>query len=76
MLEEINSIFPGVHSILNSADRPRNEDVADDVEGEKETLPDLTAADSQPLDGISQWRESVTGASKGISNKTNGDYQR
>lgn len=75
----INTIFPGFQSVLNSTDRPNHEAVIDDIEGEQETLPELTAADHEPSkepDGISHWRESITGASKGVTDKTDGDYER
>ena len=74
--------FAGLHSVLNSTSdgslRPEPDDITDDINGERETLPDLTPDDA-PLDSdalISQWRTSVTGASKGVTEKTDAEYRR
>jgi hypothetical protein len=64
-------------------EKPLQEDVDDDIEGEKETIPTLTEDDLQP-DEVDQnpgpftatWRASVTSVSKGISDKTDSEYQR
>lgn len=74
----VNTVFPAFRSLLDNAETPNDEAIDDDLEGEQETLPELTAADRLPpvSDGISRWRKSITGASKGITDKTDGDYQR
>ena len=74
----VNTVFPAFHSLLDNAEIPNDEAIDDDLEGEQETLPELTPADRLPpvSDGISRWRKSITGASKGITDKTDGDYQR
>jgi hypothetical protein len=64
--------------------KPLQEDVEDDIEGEKETIPALTEDDLQQLDEVDQnpgpfsatWRASITSASKGVSDKTDSEYQR
>ena len=71
--------FSGLHFILEpTADaRPEPNDIIDDLNGEQETIPDLTpddAALSETL--LSQWKTSVTGASKGITEKTDAEYRR
>jgi hypothetical protein len=73
--------FAGLHSVLNSTPdgRPERDDIIDDINGEQETLPDLTPDDATPSDSdtlISQWRTSVTGASKGVTEKTDAEYRR
>ena len=73
--------FAGLHSVLNSTSdgRPEPDDIIDDINGEQETLPDLTPDDATPSDSdtlISQWRTSVTGASKGVTEKTDAEYRR
>ena len=73
--------FAGLHSVLNSTSdgRPEPDDIIDDINGKQETLPDLTPDDATPSDSdtlISQWRTSVTGASKGVTEKTDAEYRR
>lgn len=68
--------FPGLHTALNASNGPPQEEIDDDIEGEQETLPDLTEEDRLPSTGISQWRETIAGASKGVTDKTDGDYER
>ncbi|KAF8177436.1 hypothetical protein BJ912DRAFT_1063599 [Pholiota molesta] len=67
--------FPELQALLSSM-VSEQEAVEDDIEGEIETLPNLTAEDRAPPSGTSRWRESVAGASKGIADKTDSDYQR
>jgi len=76
--------FAGLYNLLHSASEASPpEDIEDDIEGEQETLPDLWPEDIEAFeddqherDLISQWRESITGASKGVTEKTDGEYQR
>jgi hypothetical protein len=61
--------------------KPLQEDIEDDIEGKKETIPNLTEDDLQQPDEISgpfaaKWRESITSASKGVTEKTDSEYQR
>ena len=77
-----SSTFKGIHDIFaDESQRPHQEDIDDDLEGEKETLAELTndeiAAEQERTKGIStQWRESVNEASKGVTEKTDAGYQR
>ncbi|CAA7267737.1 unnamed protein product [Cyclocybe aegerita] len=73
--------YAGVHQVLSEqARKHEQEDVEDDIEGEKETLPDLAPEDligiDRELETVSQWRTTVTGASKGVTDKTESEYQR
>jgi hypothetical protein len=57
------------------------EEVEDDIDGEKETIPNLTEDDLQQPDQnpgpfAVQWRASITSASKGVTEKTDSEYQR
>ena len=77
--------FAGLLAILNPTNTPNlQQDVVDDMEGEQETLPDLTADDfdlaqdnSEAANSVvSQWRDSITGASKRVTEKTHSEYQK
>ena len=68
-------------------EKPLQEDIDDDIDGEKETIPTLTVDDLQQLDEVDQsdqnpgpfaamWRASITSASKGVTDKTDSEYQR
>jgi hypothetical protein len=63
-------------------EKPLQEDIDDDIEREKETIPNLTEDDlQQPEDQnpgpfAANWRASVTSASKGVTEKTDSEYQR
>ena len=76
------SAFKGIHDLLtNEFQRPHQEDIDDDLEGEKETLAELTddemVAERERTKRLSsQWRESVNEASKGVTEKTDAGYQR
>ena len=72
-----HSTFRGVHELLtNESERPHQEDIDDDLEGEKETLAELTSDEVTTERMKRQWRESVGEASKGVTEKTNDGYQR
>lgn len=63
-------------------EKPLEEDVDDDLEGECETIPDLTPGDLEDLNDenpgpfASSWRASITSASKGVTEQTDSEYQR
>jgi hypothetical protein len=65
-------------------EKPHQEEIDDDIEGEKETIPTLTEDDLQHLNEEDQnsgpfaatWRASITSASKGVTDKTDSEYQR
>ncbi|CAA7260796.1 unnamed protein product [Cyclocybe aegerita] len=71
--------YAGIHQVLSEqAWKHEQEDIKDDIEGEKETLPDLVPEDlirtDAELETVSQWRTTVTGASKGVTDKTESEY--
>ena len=75
--------FAGLLTVLNPTGNTSNlaHDIADDMEGEQETLPNLTVNDVEDDDKavnavVSQWRDSVTGASKRVTEKTHSEYQK
>lgn len=76
------SAFKGIHDLLtDESQRPHQEDIDDDLEGEKETLAELTkdeiTAERERTKRLSsQWRESVNEASKGVTERTDASYQR
>ena len=62
-------------------EKPLQEEIDDDIEGEKETIPNLTEDDLQQQDErpgpfVESWRASVTNASKGVTEKMDNEYQR
>jgi hypothetical protein len=62
-------------------EKPLQEDIEDDIEGEKETIPNLTEDDLQQPDQspgpfATNWQASITSASKGVTEKTDSEYQR
>jgi len=65
-------------------EKPHKEDINDDLEGERETIPELTSDDLQELSKESEnpgpfastWRASIASASKGVTEKTDSEYQR
>jgi len=63
-------------------EKPLEEDINDDLEGERETIPNLTADDLEDLNEknpgpfASNWRASIASASKGVTEKTDSEYQR
>lgn len=72
--------FRGIHDLLSDeSSRPHQEDIDDDLEGEQETLAELTneeLAAERMKRLFPQWRNSVTEASKGVTEETNNSYQR
>ena len=82
-----SNLFSGhIRALLakQPGETPLQEDIDDDIEGEKETIPTLTDEDLQQLHEVNQnpgpfaamWRASVTSASKGVTDKTDSEYQR
>ena len=73
--------FKDIHNLLtDESQRLHQEDIDDDLEGEKETLAELTndeiTAERERTKISSQWRESVNEASKGVTEGTDASYQR
>ncbi|KIK03877.1 hypothetical protein K443DRAFT_5035 [Laccaria amethystina LaAM-08-1] len=68
-------------SALNSHeddDRITEEEIELDLEDERATVPDLVHEDLEPgnHEFMQTWKKSVFGASKGVTDKTDGEYQR
>ena len=74
--------FNGIYDLLtDESQNLHQEDIDDDLEGEKETLAELTndeiTAERERTKKLSsQWRESVNEASKGVTERTDASYQR
>ena len=74
--------FKDIHNLLtDESQRLHQEDIDDDLEGEKETLAELTndeitAERERTKRFSSQWRESVNEASKGVTEGTDASCQR
>lgn len=81
-----NQFLGHIRALLanQTGEKPLQEDIEDDIEGEKETIPTLTEDDLQQLNEVDKnpgpfaaiWRASITSASKGVSDKTDSEYQR
>lgn len=72
-----DSSFKGVHELLaDESKRPHQEDIDDDLEGEKETLAELTTDEIAAERVKRQWRATVGEASKGVTEGTHDGYQR
>ena len=68
-------------SALNSREddnRITEEEIELDLEDEQATVPDLVHEDLEPgnREFMQTWKKSVFGASKGVTDKTDGEYQR
>ncbi len=68
----------------SSSGQHQEANILEDIEGEQETLPELSPDDFEPVEAkdsaieftqITAWTKMVAGASKGVSDKTDGDYQ-
>ena len=79
-----NQLSGHIRALLNKqlGGKPLEEEITDDLEGECETIPDLMDADLEDLDDenpgpfASTWRASIASVSKGITDKTDSEYQR
>ena len=62
----------------NGDDRITEEEIDEDLEGEQGTIPDLVAADLEPenREFMKKWKASVFGASRGVTDKTEAEYQQ
>ena len=75
-----------IRAILDKqpGEKPIQEEIDDNIEGEKETITALTEDDLQQVDEVDQtpgpfsttWRSSITSTSKGVSEKTDSEYQQ
>ena len=79
-----NEFSGRIHALLaqQPGKKPLEEEVNDDLEGEHETILDLTTDDvedfnnSAPGPFASTWWASIVSASKGVTEKTDSEYQR
>ena len=62
----------------NGDDRITEEEIYEDLEGEQGTIPDLVAANlgAENREFMKKWKASVFGASRGVTDKTEAEYQR
>jgi len=71
--------YAGLHAAVSLSQYEDHEAIAYDLAGAQESVPDLPgflheAEDEDEVD--SQWREAVSGASKGITDRTEKEYAR
>ena len=79
-----NEFSGHIHALLawQPGERPLEEEVNDDLEGEHETIPNLTADDvedfnnSTPGPFASTWWASIVSMSKGVTEKMDSEYQQ
>jgi hypothetical protein len=75
--------YLGLTNILASSTVDYEEILAD-IEGEQETVPDLTAEDFEPEEGStdsigllpSQWEKAISSVGKGVTDSTHNEYIR
>jgi len=79
----LNAFSGQIRALLakQPGEKPLQEEIDDDIEGEKETIPNLTEDDLREQDQspgpfAAKWRASITSASKGVTEKTDSEYQR
>ena len=78
---EADMSYLGLTNILTS---PGDySEILADIEGEQETVPDLTAEDFEPQEGStdniglpSQWEEAISSVGKGVTDSTHREYIR
>jgi len=79
-----NQLSGQIRALLDKqpGEKPLEEEIDDDLEGERETIPDLMPADLEDLNDenpgpfASTWRASIASVSKGVTDKTDSEYQR
>jgi hypothetical protein len=73
------SWFPGVYQAINPSDKrqePEELEVTDDLEGEQESLLETTQQDDDGDTRMSDLRDTLLQASKGVTEGTDSEYQR
>jgi hypothetical protein len=80
---EADMSYLGLTNVLASEPAVDYSEVLADIEGEQETVPDLTPEDFEPqegsADGIglpSQWEEAISSTGKGVTDATHREYLR
>lgn len=81
---EADMSYLGLTNVLASSTADYSEILAD-IEGEQETVPDLTAEDFEPQEGStsseciglpSQWEKAISSVGKGVTDSTHNEYIR
>lgn len=79
---EADMSYLGLKNVLASSAADYSE-VLTDIEGEQETVPDLTAEDFEPQEGStnsiglpSQWEEAISSVGKAVTDTTHHEYIR
>jgi hypothetical protein len=79
---DLNEFSGHIRALLEKqpGEKPLPEDIDDNIEGEKEMIPNLTEDDLQQPDQnpgpfAVKWRASITSASKGVMEETDSEYQ-
>jgi hypothetical protein len=80
---EADMSFLGLTNVLASSPAVDYSEVLADIEGEQETVPDLTSGDFEPQEGSndgvglpSQWEEAISSVGKGVTDGTHREYIR
>ena len=78
---EADTSYLGLTNILASPSTGDYSEILADIEGEQETVPDLTAEDFEPQEGStgsiglpSQWEEAISSVGKGVTDATHCEY--
>ena len=79
---EADMSYLGLTNILASS-MVDYEEILADIEGEQETVPDLTAEDFEPEEGSTdcvglppQWEKAISSVGKGVTDSTHNEYIR
>jgi hypothetical protein len=81
---EADMSYMGLTNVLASSTADYSEILAD-IEGEQETVPDLTAEDFEPQEGSTesiqiglptQWEKAISSVGKGVTDSTHNEYIR
>jgi hypothetical protein len=80
---EADLSYPGLTNVLTSPSAGDYSEIIADIEGEQETVPDLTAEDFEPQEGTTdsiglpfQWEEAISSVGKGVTDSTHCEYIR
>jgi len=79
MLTRSKTLFPGVYQVVHPVeeqDKPEELEVTDDLEGEQQALLETTQQDDDGNIHMSDIRETLLQASKGVTEGTDSEYQR
>jgi hypothetical protein len=81
--EADTSHLVGLTNVLTLSSAGDYSEILADIEGEQETVPDLTAEDFEPQEGSTdsiglplQWEEAISSVGKGVTDTTHREYIR